>query len=522
MSSQKNTEYIFENEYPYCYRMIRQFLPNWQSFSLEFSPELLAALPWITDVAKIDRLYLQIQNQQKKNKAFWDCPPDRLMINPCLEIVESTWKGLPKLLAGEDVGLVEGCDYVAVYVVDAEGRPIVCSLTDHQLLALKIVAEAHDIKTLAEEIDTTVAVLDALLDQAVAQGLLVAPESKIRRKGHVFAPLTTIQDHPRSSVAKIFTLQWHLTQACDLHCLHCYDRNSSRCLNLKQAREVLQKFYGFCKRHHVSGQVTFTGGNPLLYPHFFTVYKEAVDLGFATAILGNPVNANVIQKIVDIKAPVFFQVSLEGLQAHNDTIRGEGHFARTLSFLDILNQYNLYSMVMLTLTKANQDQVIELALLLKDKVDLFTFNRLAMVGEGAALASAPIEGYREFLEAYSNVARKHSHMGFKDNFFNLLRYEQGHEFFGGCTGFGCGAAFNFLSLLANGDVYACRKLPSRIGNILEQSLDDIYHAPQAQQYRHGSSQCEDCAIRPACGGCLAVSYGFGLDIFKQKDPYCFL
>ncbi len=154
-----------------------------------------------------------------------------------------------------------------------------------------------------------------------------------------------------------------------------------------------------------------------------------------------------------------------------------------MSFLALLRKYNIYSMVMLTLTKANQDQVIELAMLLKDKVNLFTFNRLAMVGEGAALASAPVEGYRQFLSEYSRVAQQHSHMAYKDNFFNLLRYEEGQQLFGGCTGFGCGAAFNFLSLLANGDVHACRKLPSRLGNILEQSLDDIYHSSLAQQYR---------------------------------------
>ncbi len=522
MPCQKNTEHIFQNEYPYCYRLIRQFLPDWQRFSLDVAPELLVALPWIADVARIDRLCRKIQQQQEKDEALWACPPERLIVNPCLEVVESAWQGLPKLLTGKDVELVKGRDYVAVYIADAQERPVVCSLTDHQLLALKIVAEARDIQKVAAEADTTVAVLDALLDQAIAKGLLLAPESKIRRRAHFFTKLEKIQGCSRYLVAEVFTLQWHLTQACDLHCLHCYDRNSSRCLSLGQAREVLQKFYVFCKRHHVSGQVSFTGGNPLLYPHFFAVYKEAVNLGFVTAILGNPVKGDVLQKIIAIKAPAFFQVSLEGLQEHNDTIRGEGHFERTLSFLDLLNRYNLYSMVMLTLTKANQDQVIELAMLLKNKVDLFTFNRLAMVGEGAALASVPMEGYREFLEAYSRTARQHSHMGFKDNFFNLLRYEEGRELFGGCTGFGCGAAFNFLSLLANGDVHACRKLPSRIGNILEQSFDDIYHAPQARQYRQGSSQCEGCAIRPVCGGCLAVSHGFGIDFFRQKDPYCFL
>ena len=33
------------------------------------------------------------------------------------------------------------------------------------------------------------------------------------------------------------------------------------------------------------------------------------------------------------------------------------------------------------------------------------------------------------------------------------------EPFGGCTGFGCGAAFNFMAVLPDGEVHACRKVP---------------------------------------------------------------
>jgi radical SAM protein with 4Fe4S-binding SPASM domain len=93
---------------------------------------------------------------------------------------------------------------------------------------------------------------------------------------------------------------------------------------------------------------------------------------------------------------------------------------------------------------------------------------------------------------------------------------------GGCAGFGCGAAFNFVSLLPDGEVHACRKFPSLIGNIFSQSLREIYDAPVARRYRAGSFACRECRLRPACGGCLAVSHGFGLDVFTERDPYCFL
>lgn len=92
------------------------------------------------------------------------------------------------------------------------------------------------------------------------------------------------------------------------------------------------------------GQVSFTGGNPLLYPHFLELYQAAVERNFITAILGNPAPRAVIQKIVDICRPEFYQVSLEGMPGHNDYIRGKGHFDREMDFLELLQEFGIYSM----------------------------------------------------------------------------------------------------------------------------------------------------------------------------------
>ena len=113
-------------------------------------------------------------------------------------------------------------------------------------------------------------------------------------------------------------------------------------------------------------------------------------------------------------------------------------------------------------------------------------------------------------------------MGLKDNLTNILHYRKGIPVFGGCTGYGCGAAFNFLTLLPDGEVHACRKLPSPLGNILENSLLELYDSEPARRYRAGTSACRACPIRPVCGGCLAVAYGMGLSIFQDRDPFCFM
>ena len=84
------------------------------------------------------------------------------------------------------------------------------------------------------------------------------------------------------------------------------------------------------------------------------------------------------------------------------------------------------------------------------------------------------ERYAAFLKDYLKAAEENPVMGIKDNLFNILLQEKDSELFGGCTGFGCGAAFNFLSVLPDGEVHACRKFPSAIGNILQQGIADVY------------------------------------------------
>jgi selenobiotic family peptide radical SAM maturase len=177
---------------------------------------------------------------------------------------------------------------------------------------------------------------------------------------------------------------------------------------------------------------------------------------------------------------------------------------------------------MLTLTQANIGQVIPLAQMLQGLADRLTFNRLSQVGQAAQIAPASRHEYESFLRDYLAASRSTPILGFKDNLFNILRHRSGRPLLRGCTGFGCGAAFNFVALLPDGEVHACRKFPSRIGHLRECGLDEIYRSRAAQRFRRGCAGCLRCPIRNACGGCLAVAYGHGLDILRQCDPYCFM
>ncbi len=450
-----------------------------------------------------------------------------LCLNPALQILKLEWQNLPALLKEDQTEKITaydhsrtaprpGEDYVLLYPVDGEIK--VESADANDLLAIKIMAEDLRREDIAQEGRVAIGVIDRIINNAVQRGFLWQPPSKIQRH----------QDFPRGQdcndflAANVFTLQWHITQTCDLHCKHCYDRSERSTLDLNQGLKILDDLRNFCLKNNIQGQVSFSGGNPLLYPHFFELYQGAVQRNLQVAILGNPTSREIMEKIIAIQPPAYYQVSLEGLAEHNDFIRGAGHFKRIIKFLAILKELKIYSMVMLTLTRNNQEQVIPLAAELQGKADEFTYNRLAMVGEGADLLSVKPEDYADFIEKYTAAATINPTISLKDNLININRRQGGLPAFGGCAGYGCGAAFNFFSVLPDGEAHACRKLPSYIGNAFEQSIEEIYNGKAARQYRAGTTACTTCEIRPVCGGCLAVTHGFGLDIFKDRDPYCWL
>ncbi len=446
-----------------------------------------------------------------------------LQLNPTLKLLDLKWKGLASFFsenADEAAEPQQGNEFILVFKHPEDGRVVVRSATSEDLLLIKMAVEDITPEEIARIGSLPVDNVYAALDRAASAGYMPAVSTLIRRNPAVFRDAEGQFSSYLQS--RYMTLQWHVTQSCDLHCRHCYDRSDRASMNLGDGLSILDDFQVFCRQRRVRGQISFSGGNPLLYPNFTELYRAAAERGFVTAILGNPCAMAEMEELISIQMPSFFQVSLEGLQEHNDNIRGKGHFERVIAFLAMLRELGVYSMVMLTLTKDNIDEVIRLAAFLRGKTDTFNFNRLAMVGEGSNLRLPSKQRYRLFLEEYLTAASENPVLGIKDNLINILHKQQGREFFGGCTGFGCGAAFNFMSVLPDGEAHACRKFPSPIGNILRQGIAEVYDSISAEQYRAGSSACSACSIRPVCGGCLAVVHGHGMDVFRERDPYCFL
>lgn len=470
------------------------------------------------------RLELAVQTALDTGGSSFAETHGQLAVNPSLQLIPVSWKNLSAFFdtapaAKAIPSPVQYDEIIIVWKAPGSESVRIRPASPEDLLALKVVVENLSPEDIAHQSGRTVGSIDRRLREAVETGILLSPPSGIRR--------TYILDagggkKAHEDVAEVFTVQWHITQACDLHCRHCYDRSGRGPITMNQGLAMLNEVRIFCRDRHVRGHITFSGGNPFLHPGFPALYQAAADRGFSLAVLGNPVSREELEKLLSVHEPTHFQVSLEGLRDHNDHIRGQGNFDRVISFLGLLKDLGIYSMVMLTLTQDNLDQVLPLAGILRDRTDLFTFNRLSLVGQGASLRPADRERYERFAEEYLAAAADNPVLGYKDNLLNIVLHRRGHEQFEGCTGYGCGAAFNFVAVLPDGEVHACRKFPSCIGNIFQQRLEEIYSSAAAGGFRSRSSSCLSCPLCSRCGGCLAVTSSHGLDISRDRDPYCFI
>lgn len=74
--------------------------------------------------------------------------------------------------------------------------------------------------------------------------------------------------------------------------------------------------------------------------------------------------------------------------------------------------------------------------------------------------------------------------------------------------------------LPDGDVYACRRMSSRVGNV---NTDDLYElwTTKMEAYRavEKFDKCSRCPLKYICRGCPAVAYGYTHDMYAA-DPQC--
>ncbi len=274
-----------------------------------------------------------------------------------------------------------------------------------------------------------------------------------------------------------------------------------------------------------------SGGDPFLHDQWHDLLAELRKRGKVVALLGNPETLTVerAKRLADLNA-AFLQMSLDGLKETHDTIRGRGSFARTIEKLELLASCGIPGHVMFTLFPDNADELVPLLRFVarETPASSFAFDIGCKVGRaskiGACLTASRLsEIFADYLEAKACLqGQGHPLIATeKPNLLRLSRLTQGAFFPVRASGLavvaGCLCGWAGVSILPDGTVLACRRLPIPVGRMPEQSFEDIFlGAPLMRRFRRRASfaMCSDCDLYPYCRGCPAYVYSVA-----QGDPF---
>lgn len=338
-----------------------------------------------------------------------------------------------------------------------------------------------------------------------------------------------------------FAFQWQLLDDCDQRCRHCYIFHGNNGVPLtrmgsEQIDKTLENCLDFCRTFQRLPEFYITGGDPILHRDFWRLLEKLHELDIPFTIMGNPFHLSdeVCQRMRGLGCKKY-QMSLDGLQETHDWFRKPGSFDITLEKVACINKSGMHSVIMSTVSSKNIDEIPELIdICAEHDADIFAFSRYCPGAEDKTNGITP-EQYREFLlkcdekfEYYNNLCysgKGRLWCNKKDHLWTLLDWELGrfkipenakeNMIYGGCN---CGNCH--LTILPTGDVYACRRLSSKVGNVFKDRLADIWLKPM-EDYRQYDKfeKCSKCELLRFCRGCPAVAHGtYGS--FYAEDPQC--
>lgn len=150
----------------------------------------------------------------------------------------------------------------------------------------------------------------------------------------------------------------HVTNRCNMQCSHCMFQSSPRPgdeLTREQCDRVVREAYSLGCRIFF-----FTGGEPLLAKAFLKSVRDILKHPDThVVVLSNLLQLARVQEIFR-RLPahrLHFQVSLDGLQASHDAIRGPGAFDRLMEDLDRLQTLGFPVTLSTTVTRQNVDDM---------------------------------------------------------------------------------------------------------------------------------------------------------------------
>ncbi len=243
-----------------------------------------------------------------------------------------------------------------------------------------------------------------------------------------------------------------------------------------------------------------TGGEPTLHPQFELIIQAIRQRDLNFSLFSNGCwryPKRIIALLKDTAQNAGLLISLHGAdaKAHEAFSGVKGSFAKTIKNIRRATQAGLTVHTNAVLTRYNHHQVEALVKLSQSLgAECVVFNRY--IGQPIAAFDLPLPDFRQAIREVDRIGR-----------------ENGQAKFGTCiplclvesSSSGCLAGTAYCAIDPWGYVRPCNHAPQIAGNLLAESLENIWRSAAMESWRSLiPGQCETCSAFSTChGGCRA-------------------
>jgi AdoMet-dependent heme synthase len=332
---------------------------------------------------------------------------------------------------------------------------------------------------------------------------------------------------------------WEVTQACDLACVHCrasaQSERSAGELSTEQGYRLLDEIRSFG-----NPLMVFTGGDPLKRPDLYELIRYSVKIGLRTNVTPSATPLLTAEAIEGFQAAGIARmaISLDGPDAAtHDEFRGiPGTFDRAMFALRHARDIGLDTQLQTTVTRRNMGRLAEVAEIAKEvRTKMWSLFFLIVTGraaEGDDLLAPEYEQVFEFLYELSKTApfgvKTTEAMHYRRYVAQRIKAEHGATENPNAQGVawrtaGVSDGKGFVFVSHTGEVFPSGFFPVSGGNVLEDSLTDVYRNSDLFRTLRDTSQregkCGICEYQKICGGSRSRAYALTGD-YLAEDPRC--
>ena len=307
-----------------------------------------------------------------------------------------------------------------------------------------------------------------------------------------------------------------ITERCNLSCLHCIrGKQSFRDMPFEKVRDLLLLF----SNRFPNALFAISGGEPTLHERIHEILVFAEKNIRNRIVLCSNGTTDFFLGIKSLRLlKTVFQLSMDGIDAVHDAIRGPGAFTRLINSFQGLISSNVPIVISTTITRANENHVEEIM----DALSHYAITEWKIspaVPHGCADLSDVLSAGEWNLIVDKIKSRR---LPFSVNAIKMFDLEQFNSMSDDqlqalgdlamrCRLYNCGSGGRKIYIYPDGEIYGCtclKKFP--FGNIFTQKMEDVFASVNAKRIAKYTvvpdSPCAKCRyIRLCNGGCIGMS-----------------